>query len=113
FTFTTQRACSGGEQCDYFSEIDQLSDGSACPAARPNDPWILWTGDVQNAGPATETGRALPRGWGPAASPARLCLYIYADDVYYLVADAVITRPAGGGSSGGLIPGDNGSVPGV
>jgi hypothetical protein len=114
FTFTATRTCSGGEQCDYFSEIDQLNDASACPAGRPPDPWILWTGDVQNVGPTTETGRATPRGWAAGSATggaSRLCLYTFADDVYHLVADAVITRPAGGGD--GPAPGTDVPVPGI
>jgi hypothetical protein len=114
FTFTAKRTCSGGEQCDYFSELDQLLDASACPAERPADPWIVWTGDVQNTGPTTETGRATPRGWagGPATGESsRLCLYTFADDVYYLVADALITRVAGG--PGNSTPAANVPFPGA
>ncbi|HET6507279.1 MAG TPA: hypothetical protein VFG42_10860 [Baekduia sp.] len=112
FTFTVKRVCSGGEQCDYFSELDQLTDASACPATRPHDPWILWTGDVQNTGPATETGRARPRGWSGAAvvGPTRLCLYTFTDGDYTLVATAVITRPSGG-DPGDASPGGDGSTP--
>jgi hypothetical protein len=116
-SFTVKRTCGPDEQCDYFSEIDQLADTSPCPAAHPTDPWwILWTGQVQNAGPTTEGGPTTPRGWGaPApAAPSRLCLYTYADDTYYLVADTVITRPSTGG--GGTPPGGDqtpgGSPPG-
>jgi hypothetical protein len=115
FTFTAKRTCTGGEQCDYFSELDQLTDASACPPGRPNDPWIVWTGDVQNTGPTTETGRATPRGWGAGSTTtgsSRLCLYTFADNVYYLVADALITRPAGGGPDGST-PGTDVPIPGA
>jgi hypothetical protein len=110
FTFTVKRTCAGGEQCDYFSEIDQLTDDGPCPAGRPNDPWILWTGDVQNTGPTTERGQATPRGWGGTApvGRSRLCLYTYADGVYYLVDDSVIAHPGEGATT----PGGDGTTPG-
>jgi hypothetical protein len=109
FTFTAQRTCNGDEQCDYFSEVDQLPDTSACPATRSDDPWmILWTGNVQNTGPTTENGQALPRGWsGPTpAGLSRLCLYTFADGTYYFTDDALIApppalTPPGGGSQPG------------
>lgn len=94
FSLTSKRICNG-EQCDYFSELDQLTDDSPCPASRPNDPWIAWTGNVQTTGPTTETGKITPRGWlgNPAAPPTRVCIYTYADRIYYLTADAVIKQP--------------------
>ncbi|WP_445152446.1 hypothetical protein [Baekduia sp. Peel2402] len=109
FSLTAKRTCGPGEQCDYFSEIDQLADTSACPAGQPADPWIAWTGNVQTTGPTTETGRISPRGWlGPTpAPPTRLCVYTYADRVYYPIADVVITQPSGGAGGGGTdTPGD-------
>jgi hypothetical protein len=114
FSLTAKRTCAGGEQCDYFSEIDQLADDGPCPADHPHDPWITWTGNVQTTGPTTETGKIGPRGWTGLAAvpPTRLCVYTYADRVYYLIADAVIQPPTGdpgtpnGGGSGGT--GDNG-----
>ncbi len=111
--FTAKRTCADGEQCDYYSEIVQLPDTSACPTARPDDPWwILWTGNVQNAGPTTETGTATPRGWGGAtpAGPSRLCMYVYADGSYAYVGDGLIApKPAPGGAGTG---GGTGSGPG-
>lgn len=108
FSFTVTRTCADGEQCDHFSEIDQLADTSACPATHPSDAWwIFWTGQVQNGGPVTESGVSTPRGWSssaPAAS-SRLCLYTFADSTFQLVADAVITRPAG--ATGGPTPNVN------
>ena len=107
FSLTSKRTCDPGEQCDYFSEIDQLADASACPADHPADPWILWTSNVQTTGPTTETGKISPRGWlGPTpVPPTRLCVYTYADRVYYLTADAVVTQPAGGPGDGTDDPG--------
>lgn len=113
FLFTGKRTCTGGEQCDYFSELIQLADASACPAARPDDPWwILWTGNVQNTGPSSETGQATPRGWlAPTPpAPARLCQYIFADETYTLVDSALIAPGAAGGTTPG--GGGPGSGPG-
>lgn len=112
FTFTSKRICNG-EQCDYFSEFDQLADDGPCPAARPNDPWIAWTGNVQTTGPTTESGRISPRGWLGAtpAPPTRLCVYTYADLEYYLTADVVLRQPAGDGGTTG--PGSGGGGPGA
>lgn len=134
FSLTAKRTCNG-EQCDYFSEIDQLPDDGPCPASQPSDPWISWTGNVQTTGPTTETGKITPRGWllatGPVP-PVRLCVYTYADRVYYLIADAVVSPagpgspdapggadgdpPAGGSNGGAIAPGDvivpGASVPG-
>jgi hypothetical protein len=106
FSLTAKRICNG-EQCDYFSEIDQLADDGPCPASQPADPWIAWSGTVQNTGPTTETGKISPRGWlAPTlAPPTRLCVYTYADRVYYLIADAVIQQPSG---SVPATPGDGG-----
>jgi hypothetical protein len=110
FTFTTKRACAGGEQCDYFSELDQLDDDTSCPLGRPSNPWILWTGDVQNTGPTTETGQATPRGWNAVAPRTRVCLYTYAEGEYSLTASALIAQPPGGAPGGGSTPG--GTQPG-
>src|SRR3954471_16349794 len=115
--FTAKRTCADGEQCDYYSEIIQLPDTSACPADRPYDPfWILWTGNVQNTGPTTENGTATPRGWsGPTpAGASRLCQYVYADGVYYYVDDGLIAptagaTPGGSGPGGGAGPGSGGT----
>lgn len=110
--FTGHRTCTGGEQCDYFTEIDQLEDDSLCPPQHPEGPWwILWTGKVQNTGPSSETGTATPRGWsGPTpAGRTRLCMYMYADFNYYLVDSAMIA-PAPTPAAPG--PGGPGSTPG-
>jgi hypothetical protein len=114
FTFTAKRTCADGEQCDYFSEVDQLVGDGPCPADRPNDPWILWTGDVQNTGPTTERGQATPRGWSGTAPAgrSRLCLYTYAEGVYHLVDDAVIARPGEDSATPGGGTGPGGPRPG-
>lgn len=114
FVFTAKRTCSGDEQCDYFSEIDQLGDDGPCPPSQPHDPWILWTGEVQNTGPTTESGQATPRGWDAPApvGRSRLCLYTYADGVYYLLDDAVIARPGDGSTPPGGSTTPGGSGPG-
>ena len=77
FLFTAKRTCTGDEQCDYFSEIIQLADASACPAQRPVDPWwILWTGNVQNTGPSSENGQATPRAGQGLVRAARAWAFI-------------------------------------
>jgi hypothetical protein len=111
FSLTAKRVCNG-EQCDYFSEIDQLADDAPCPQEQPADRWIAWTGNVQTTGPTTETGKITPRGWLAAtpAPPTRLCVYTYADRVYYLTADAVVQQPAGGaGPDAPAAGGDDGT----
>jgi hypothetical protein len=115
FTTTVARTCVTDEQCDYFSELDQVDGDGTCPAAHPADPWITWTGNVQNTGPATETATITPRGWGAnaTAGTSRLCLYTYADLSYYLVAGTTVTQPppppGGGGGGGGGTPGAPGA----
>jgi hypothetical protein len=95
FTVTMGRTCALEEQCDYFSEIDQIDGDGPCPAGHPEDPWIMWTGDVQNTGPTTESATTTPRRWSPtsAIGTSRLCLYAYADLTYSYVDSATITQP--------------------
>jgi hypothetical protein len=107
FTATAKRTCVTDEQCDYFSEIDQIDGDGPCPATRPDNPWIAWTGDVQNTGPSTENATITPRQWSSTdpVGPSRLCLFTYAELNYYLVGSAPIARPA--------VPGGNPSPPGT
>jgi hypothetical protein len=105
FTVTGKRTCVTDEQCDYYSDLEEFDGDAPCPTDYPTDGWNSWNGAVLNAGPSTETGTITPRHWlskDAAVGPSRLCLYLYADRVYYLVAGALITRPAlPGGSAGG------------
>ncbi|WCB91468.1 hypothetical protein DSM104299_00139 [Baekduia alba] len=117
FTVTAQRTCAADEQCDYYADLEELDGDGPCPTDYPSDPWNAWNGDVLNTGPSTETGTITPRRWPSTAAvaPSRLCLFIYADHVYYYVDGTTITRPstpAGGGTP--TTPGAPGSsLPGV
>lgn len=103
FTVTGQRTCAPDEQCDYYAELDEVDGAGDCPATRPSDPYNPWNGNLQNTGPTTEVASITPRHWlqSGAVGPERLCLYIFADYVYYYVGGTVITRPDGGGQTGG------------
>jgi hypothetical protein len=103
FNATGQRTCAPDEQCDYFADLENLLGDGDCPATYPDDPWNAWNGNLQNTGPTTEVWTITPRGWtGTAAvGPERLCLYIFADSVRYLVGGTVINRPAGAQPGGG------------
>lgn len=112
FTVTGQRTCAPDEQCDYYAELDEVDGAGDCPTTRPSDPYNAWNGNVQNTGPTTEVWTITPHHWlqSGAVGPERLCLYIYADYVYYYVSGTVISRPGGGGQTGG--GGGTGTQPG-
>jgi hypothetical protein len=102
FNASAQRTCAPDEQCDYYADLENFLGGGDCPTTYPADPFNAWNGNVQNTGPTTEVGMITPRAWTGAADPGpeRLCLYIFADSVYYYVGGTVINRPAGAPPAG-------------
>jgi hypothetical protein len=114
FTVNGQRTCVPDEQCDYYADLEEFDGAGDCPTTYPSDPWNAWNGNVQNTGPTTEVGMITPRRW-PAPSdpgPERLCLFIFADNVYYLVGGTVITRPGPPPSDARTIPPGGITLPG-
>jgi hypothetical protein len=106
FTVTGQRTCAADEQCDYYSDLEDLTGGGDCPTTYPADPWNTWNGQVQNTGPTTETGTVSPRGWlAGGTGPERMCLFIFADGIYYYVGGADLTPPdPNAGTAGSWTP---------
>lgn len=94
FNVTGQRTCAADEQCDYYADLEEVDAPGDCPTTA-SDPENIWNGNVQNTGPTTEIGMIRPRRWTSrdAVAPSRLCLFIFADNVYYFVGGATITRP--------------------
>jgi hypothetical protein len=117
FNVTAQRTCAPDEQCDYYADLEELDGTGDCPTTYPADPWNAWNGNVQNTGPTTEVGTITPRRWTGTApvAPERLCLFIFADNVYYGVGGVTIARPDAPPTTTGTStpPGGTTTPPGV